>query len=212
MKGIISLNQLSPCGLVLSGVCYRHYCFGKATKAFHAWEQTKGKLSVGILMALGRFSALGKPAESPAHAQNPRYWRCRPIRPFCLASQATGRSPLCCALRIVLTDNRQTPNTGRCQSSPAHVDRAPFHPVMPTLAHNCLAAMVTWYVELFGVLCGACGNANVGDNVTTLYSPLVPVLYTTGIVAFQPRGTSANTFGALLGAILVDRGGLIILH
>ena len=46
----LSLNQLFACGLVLAGVVVA-ILFGKRNN-LHAWEQTKGKLSVGIMIAL----------------------------------------------------------------------------------------------------------------------------------------------------------------
>ncbi|WP_339720269.1 DMT family transporter [Marinomonas primoryensis] len=185
----LSLNQLFACGLVLSGVIIA-ILFGKR-QSLHAWEQTKGKLSVGILMALG--GALGQ--ASGALLSKPALLDgADPIAVSALRV-TTGAIALMLAYGLFYR-HRQ----------PEHA--IPFSQLTRQDFIGIAALATIGMVIGMSVLVWGVGNANVG--IVTTLSAVVPVLILPGLWITTGQ---RPTFGAWLGAILVVMGAaLIILH
>jgi drug/metabolite transporter (DMT)-like permease len=185
----LSLNQLFACGLVLSGVIIA-ILFGKR-QSLHAWEQTKGKLSVGILMALG--GALGQ--ASGALLSKPALLDgADPIAVSALRV-TTGAVALMLAYGLFYR-HRQ----------PEHA--IPFSQLTRQDFIGITALATIGMVIGMSVLVWGVGNANVG--IVTTLSAVVPVLILPGLWITTGQ---RPTFGAWLGAILVVTGAaLIILH
>jgi drug/metabolite transporter (DMT)-like permease len=185
----LSLNQLFACGLVLSGVVIA-ILFGKR-QSLHAWEQTKGKLSVGILMALG--GALGQ--ASGALLSKPALLDgADPIAVSALRV-TTGAIALMLAYGLFYR-HRQ----------PEHA--IPFSQLTRQDFIGIAALATIGMVIGMSVLVWGVGNANVG--IVTTLSAVVPVLILPGLWITTGQ---RPTFGAWLGAILVVTGAaLIILH
>tara|TARA_R110001599_G_scaffold39338_5_gene119978 strand:- start:10018 stop:10947 length:930 start_codon:yes stop_codon:yes gene_type:complete len=185
----LSLNQLFACGLVLSGVIIA-ILFGKR-QSLHAWEQTKGKLSVGILMALG--GALGQ--ASGALLSKPALLDgADPIAVSALRV-TTGAVALMLAYGLFYR-HRQ----------PEHA--IPFSQLTRQDFIGIAALATIGMVIGMSVLVWGVGNANVG--IVTTLSAVVPVLILPGLWVTTGQ---RPTFGAWLGAILVVTGAaLIILH
>jgi drug/metabolite transporter (DMT)-like permease len=185
----LSLNQLFACGLVLSGVVIA-ILFGKR-QSLHAWEQTKGKLSVGILMALG--GALGQ--ASGARLSKPALLDgADPIAVSALRV-TTGAVALMLAYGLFYR-HRQ----------PEHA--IPFSQLTRQDFIGIAALATIGMVIGMSVLVWGVGNANVG--IVTTLSAVVPVLILPGLWITTGQ---RPTFGAWLGAILVVTGAaLIILH
>jgi drug/metabolite transporter (DMT)-like permease len=185
----LSLNQLFACGLVLSGVVIA-ILFGKR-QSLHAWEQTKGKLSVGILMALG--GALGQ--ASGALLSKPALLDgADPIAVSALRV-TTGAVALMLAYGLFYR-HRQ----------PEHA--IPFSQLTRQDFIGITALATIGMVIGMSVLVWGVGNANVG--IVTTLSAVVPVLILPGLWITTGQ---RPTFGAWLGAILVVTGAaLIILH
>jgi drug/metabolite transporter (DMT)-like permease len=185
----LSLNQLFACGLVLSGVVIA-ILFGKR-QSLHAWEQTKGKLSVGILMALG--GALGQ--ASGALLSKPALLDgADPIAVSALRV-TTGAVALMLAYGLFYR-HRQ----------PEHA--IPFSQLTRQDFIGIAALATIGMVIGMSVLVWGVGNANVG--IVTTLSAVVPVLILPGLWVTTGQ---RPTFGAWLGAILVVTGAaLIILH
>jgi|TARA_R110001583_G_scaffold193207_1_gene361160 drug/metabolite transporter (DMT)-like permease len=185
----LSLNQLFACGLVLSGVIIA-ILFGKR-QSLHAWEQTKGKLSVGILMALG--GALGQ--ASGALLSKPALLDgADPIAVSALRV-TTGAVALMLAYGLFYR-HRQ----------PEHA--IPFSQLTRQDFIGIAALATIGMVIGMSVLVWGVGNANVG--IVTTLSAVVPVLILPGLWITTGQ---RPTFGAWLGAILVVTGAaLIILH
>lgn len=185
----LSLNQLFACGLVLSGVVIA-ILFGKR-QSLHAWEQTKGKLSVGILMALG--GALGQ--ASGALLSKPALLDgADPIAVSALRV-TTGAVALMLAYGLFYR-HRQ----------PEHA--IPFSQLTRQDFIGIAALATIGMVIGMSVLVWGVGNANVG--IVTTLSAVVPVLILPGLWITTGQ---RPTFGAWLGAILVVTGAaLIILH
>lgn len=185
----LSLNQLFACGLVLSGVVIA-ILFGKR-QSLHAWEQTKGKLSIGILMALG--GALGQ--ASGALLSKPALLDgADPIAVSALRV-TTGAVALMLAYGLFYR-HRQ----------PEHA--IPFSQLTRQDFIGIAALATIGMVIGMSVLVWGVGNANVG--IVTTLSAVVPVLILPGLWITTGQ---RPTFGAWLGAILVVTGAaLIILH
>jgi len=185
----LSLSQLFACGLVLSGVIVA-ILFGKRS-SLHAWEQTKGKLSVGVLMALG--GALGQ--ASGALLSKPALLAgADPIAVSALRV-STGAVALILAYRLFYR-HRQ----------PAHA--IPFLQLTRRDFIGIATLATIGMVIGMSVLVWGVGNANVG--IVTTLSAVVPVLILPGLWITTGQRPA---LGAWLGAILVVTGAaLIILH
>ncbi|MCV2404080.1 DMT family transporter [Marinomonas sp. C2222] len=185
----LSLQQLFACGLVISGVVIA-ILFGKRGSQ-HEWEQTKGKLSIGILMALA--GALSQ--SSGALLSKP--------------ALLSGADPIAVsALRVA---------TGAVALLVAYFFFYRHKKSNNDLAFNMLTrkdflgvtAMATIGMVIgMSVLVWGVGNAHVG--IVTTLSATVPVLFLPGLWITTGQRPA---FGAWLGAILVVFGAaLIILH
>ncbi|MDE8604280.1 DMT family transporter [Marinomonas sp. RSW2] len=185
----LSLNQLFACGLVLSGVVIA-ILFGKR-HSLHAWEQTKGKLSIGILMALG--GALGQASgallSKPALLDG--------ADPIAVSALRVTTGAVALMLAYGLFYRHRQPEHAIAFSQLTRQD------FIGITALATIGMVIGMSVLVWGV-----GNANVG--IVTTLSAVVPVLILPGLwITTSQR----PTFGAWLGAILVVTGAaLIILH
>ncbi|MFT6404144.1 MAG: drug/metabolite transporter (DMT)-like permease [Marinomonas primoryensis] len=185
----LSLNQLFACGLVLSGVVIA-ILFGKR-QSLHAWEQTKGKLSVGILMALG--GALGQASgallSKPALLDG--------ADPIAVSALRVTTGAVALMLAYGLFYRHRQPEHAIPFSQLTRQDFIGIA-VLATIGMVIGMSVLVWGV----------GNANVG--IVTTLSAVVPVLILPGLWITTGQ---RPTFGAWLGAILVVMGAaLIILH
>jgi drug/metabolite transporter (DMT)-like permease len=185
----LSFSQLLACGLVLTGVIIA-ILFGKRNN-HHAWEETKGKLSIGILMALG--GALGQ--ASGALLSKPALLDgADPIAVSALRV-STGAIALILAYGLVYRHKQPVGAIPFWQ-----LNRSDFLGVatMATIGMVIGMSFLVWGV----------GNANVG--IVTTLSAVVPVLILPGLWITTGQRPA---LGAWLGAILVVIGAtLIILH
>lgn len=185
----LSLGQLFACGLVLSGVVVA-ILFGKRS-SLHAWEQTKGKLSVGILMALG--GALGQASgallSKPALLDG--------ADPIAVSALRVGTGAVALMLAYGLFYRHKQPASA-----------IPFSQLTRRDFLGIGALATIGMVIGMSVLVWGVGNANVG--IVTTLSAVVPVLILPGLWITTGQRPA---FGAWLGAILVVSGAaLIILH
>ncbi|MEP0073451.1 MAG: DMT family transporter [Marinomonas sp.] len=185
----LSLNQLFACGLVLTGVVIA-ILFGKRNNN-HAWEQTKGKLSLGILMALG--GALGQ--ASGALLSKPALLDgADPIAVSALRV-STGAVALILAYGLFYRHKQPADLIALRHLKPADFIGVT---VMASIGMVTGMSLLVWGV----------GNANVG--IVTTLSAVVPVII---LPALWVTTGQRPAFGAWLGAILVVTGAsLIILH
>jgi len=191
----LTFSQLLACGLVLTGVIIA-ILFGKRAvfkdgKNNHAWEQTKGKLSAGILMALG--GALGQ--ASGALLSKPALLDgADPIAVSALRV-STGAIALILAYGLFYRHKQPT-------------DSLPFWQLNTADFLGVTAMATIGMVIGMSLLVWGVGNANVG--IVTTLSAVVPVLI---LPALWITTGQRPAFGAWLGAILVVAGAaLIILH
>lgn len=185
----LTLWQLFACGLVLTGVVIA-ILFGKRTQA-HDWEQTKGRLSVGILMALG--GALGQASgallSKPALLDG--------ADPIAVSALRVSTGAIALALAYGLYYRHRLPATALSFQQLTYKD-----------ALGLITIAIVGMVIGMSVLVWGIGHSDVG-LVTTL-SATVPVLILPGLWITTRQIPS---FGAWLGAILVVLGAsLIILH
>ncbi|MEL0613964.1 DMT family transporter [Marinomonas arenicola] len=183
------LWQLFACGLVLTGVVIA-ILFGKRTQS-HDREQTKGRLSVGILMALG--GALGQASgallSKPALLDG--------ADPIAVSALRVSTGAIALALAYGLYYRHRLPATALSFQQLTYKD-----------ALGLMTIAIVGMVIGMSVLVWGIGHADVG-LVTTL-SATVPVLILPGLWITTRQIPS---FGAWLGAILVVIGAsLIILH
>ncbi|MEP3349031.1 MAG: DMT family transporter [Marinomonas sp.] len=185
----LSLNQLFACGLVLTGVVIA-ILFGKRNNN-HAWEQTKGKLSAGILMALG--GALGQASgallSKPALLDG--------ADPIAVSALRVSTGAIALILAYGLFYRHKQP-----------ADALPIWQLKAADFIGATAMATIGMVIGMSILVWGIGNANVG--IVTTLSAVVPVLI---LPALWITTGQRPAFGAWLGAILVVTGAaLIILH
>lgn len=185
----LTLQQLFACSLVMTGVVIA-ILFGKRGN-HHEWEQTKGKLSIGILLALA--GALGQSCGALL------------IKPALL----DGADPIAVsALRV---------STGAIALLVAYFLFYRHRQSSSALAFNALTrkdflgvtTMATIGMVIgMSLLVWGVGNAHIG--IVTTLSAIVPVLVLPGLWITTGQRPA---LGAWLGAILVVLGAaLIILH
>ena len=185
----LSLNQLFACGLVLTGVVIA-ILFGKRNNN-HAWEQTKGKLSAGILMALG--GALGQASgallSKPALLDG--------ADPIAVSALRVSTGAIALILAYGLFYRHKQP-----------ADALPIWQLKAADFIGATAMATIGMVIGMSILVWGIGNANVG--IVTTLSAVVPVLI---LPALWITTGQRPAFGAWLGAILVVTGASqIILH
>lgn len=185
----LSLQQLFACSLVITGVVIA-ILFGKRGNQ-HEWEQTKGKLSIGILLALA--GALGQSSGAL----------------LCKPALVSGADPIAVStLRVA---------TGAIALLAAYFFFYRHSKSSNDLAFNMLTrkdflgitAMATIGMVIgVTVLVWGIDNAHVG--IVTTLSAIVPVLILPGLWITTGQRPA---FGAWIGAIFVVLGAaLIILH
>ena len=185
----LTLSQLFACALVLMGVIIA-ILFGKR-QVTHAWEDTKGKLSVGVLMALG--GALGQASGALLS------------KPALLA----GADPIgVSALRVSTGALALILAYGLYYRHKQAADSLTFSQLkLADYLGLCALATIGMVIGM-SVLVWGVGNANVG--IVTTLSAIVPVLILPGLwITTRQR----PALGAWIGAVLVVIGAaLIILH
>lgn len=178
----LSLNQLFACSLVLLGVVIA-ILFGRKNN-LHAWEQTKGKLSMGILLALG--AALGQASgallSKPALVDG--------ADPIAVSALRVGTAALALAFAYGLYYRHKQP-----------VDALPFEQLTRFDFMGITALATIGMVIGMSVLVWGVGNANVG--IVTTLSAVVPVLILPGLWITTGQRPA---FGAWIGATLVVVG------
>lgn len=185
----LSFSQLLACGLVLTGVIIA-ILFGKRNNN-HAWEQTKGKLSAGILMALG--GALGQASgallSKPALLDG--------ADPIAVSALRVSTGAIALILAYGLFYRHKQP------ADALHFWQLNSSDFLGVIAMATIGMVIGMSLLVWGV-----GNANVG--IVTTLSAVVPVLI---LPALWITTGQRPAFGAWLGAILVVAGAsLIILH
>ncbi|BFM49880.1 DMT family transporter [Marinomonas sp. THO17] len=179
--------QLFACSLVLTGVIIA-ILFGKRENA-HAWEQTKGHLGVGILMALG--GALGQASgtllSKPALLSG--------ADPIAVSALRVTTGAIALILAYGLYYRHRQPNT----ALPLQQLNIRDYLGITTLAT--MGMVIGMSVLVWGV-----GNANVG--IVTTLSAIVPVLILPGL--WMTTG-QRPAVGAWIGAILVVLGAALII-
>ncbi|MCW4628793.1 MULTISPECIES: DMT family transporter [Marinomonas] len=183
----LSFNQLFACGLVLVGVVIA-ILFGRKN-SLHAWEQTKGKLSIGILLALG--AALGQASgallSKPALVDG--------ADPIAVSALRVGTGALALVLAYGLYYRHKQP----AEAIPfSQLTRFDF---MGIAALATIGMVIGMSVLVWGV-----GNANVG--IVTTLSAVVPVLILPGLWITTGQRPA---FGAWIGAIFVVAGAAFII-
>ena len=183
----LSFNQLFACGLVLIGVVIA-ILFGRRV-SLHAWEQTKGKLSSGILLALG--AALGQASgallSKPALIDG--------ADPIAVSALRVGTAAFALALAYGLYYRHKQP-----------ADAIPFSQLTRADFMGIAALATIGMVIGMSVLVWGVGNANVG--IVTTLSAVVPVLILPGLWITTGQ---RPTFGAWIGAIFVVVGAALII-
>lgn len=183
----LSLNQLFACGLVLAGVVVA-ILFGKRNN-LHAWEQTKGKLSVGIMMALG--GALGQAGgallSKPALLDG--------ADPIAVSALRVSTGAVALVLAYGLFYRHKLPE-----------EAIPFGQLTRLDFMGITALAIIGMVTGMSLLVWGIGNANVG--IVTTLSAVVPVLILPGLWITTGQRPA---LGAWLGAILVVIGATLII-
>ncbi|MBJ7538000.1 DMT family transporter [Marinomonas transparens] len=178
----LTLQQLFACGVVLSGVIIA-ILFGKRQNQ-HAWEQTKGNLSVGILMALG--GALGQ-ASGALLSKPALIGGADPIA-VSAVRVTTGAIALLLAYGLYYRHKQ-----------PKHA-----LPLQQLTTSDYLGVAVMGIIGMvigMSILVWGIGNANVG--IVTTLSATVPVLILPGLWV---KTGERPALGAWVGAILVVTG------
>lgn len=185
----LTVWQLFACALVLTGVIIA-ILFGKRQQA-HAWEETKGKLSVGIMLGLGGAfgQASGALLSKPALLDG--------ADPIAVSALRVTTGAAALVIAYTLYYRHRLPKTA-----------VPFS----ELKAKDFLGLTT--LALFGMVIGmsilvwGIGHADVG--IVTTLSATVPVLILPGLWITTGQRPA---IGAWLGAILVVAGAaLIILH
>jgi len=183
----LSLTQLLACGLVFSGVIIA-ILFGKRREQLHEWEQTKGKLSTGVLFALGGAlgQACGALLSKPALLDG--------ADPIAVSTVRVSAGAIALLLAYGLYYRHRRP----ASSLPfSELTRSDF---MGITALATIGMVIGMSVLVWGV-----GHANVG--IVTTLSAIVPVLILPGLwITTKQR----PAFGAWIGAILVVIGAALI--
>lgn len=183
----LSFNQLFACGLVLMGVVIA-ILFGRRV-SLHAWEQTKGKLSIGILLALG--AALGQASgallSKPALIDG--------ADPIAVSALRVGTAAFALALAYGLYYRHKQP-----------ADAIPFALLTRSDFIGIAALATIGMVIGMSVLVWGVGNANVG--IVTTLSAVVPVLILPGLWITTGQRPA---FGAWVGAIFVFAGAALLI-
>lgn len=183
----LNLPQLFACALVLCGVVVA-ILFGRRHQT-HAWEQTKGKLSTGVLMALG--GALGQ--ASGALLSKPALLSGADPIAVSAIRVSTGAIALLLAYGLYYR-HRQPKNA------------VPLRDM--TLSDYGRLTLTATFGMVIGmsVLVWGIGHANVG--IVTTLSATVPVLI---LPALWITTKQRPAFGAWIGAILVVIGASLII-
>ncbi|TXR53063.1 DMT family transporter [Reinekea thalattae] len=190
----LSLLQLFACSLVLSGVIIA-ILFGKQDNPHH-WEQTKGRLSVGIMLALGGAlgQAVGALLSKPALLAGVDAIAVATLR-VATASVALLVAYVLFYLPAIKRRKETTPRPAFWQ--------------IPLIDYLGLALMATLGMVIgMSLLVWGIGNAHIG--IVTTLSAVVPVLV---LPALWLTTGQRPALGAWLGAtLLVIGAALIIWH
>ncbi|RNF48685.1 DMT family transporter [Marinomonas hwangdonensis] len=183
----LSFSQLFACSLVLTGVVIA-ILFGRRN-SLHAWEQTKGKLSIGILLALG--AALGQASgallSKPALLDG--------ADPIAVSALRVGTGALALILAYGIFYRHKRP-----------VGAIPFDQ-LTRIDFMGIATLATIGMVIgMSVLVWGVGNANVG--IVTTLSAVVPVLILPGLWLTTGQRPA---LGAWVGAFFVVAGAALII-
>lgn len=183
----LSFSQLFACSLVLTGVVIA-ILFGRRN-SLHAWEQTKGKLSIGILLALG--AALGQASgallSKPALLDG--------ADPIAVSALRVGTGALALVLVYSLFYRHKRP-----------VGAIPFGQLTRVDFIGIATLATIGMVIGMSVLVWGVGNANVG--IVTTLSAVVPVLILPGLWLTTGQRPA---LGAWVGAFFVVAGAALII-
>lgn len=183
----LSFSQLFACSLVLTGVVIA-ILFGRRN-SLHAWEQTKGKLSVGILLALG--AALGQASgallSKPALLDG--------ADPIAVSALRVGTGALALILAYGIFYRHKRP-----------VGAIPFGQLTRVDFMGIATLATIGMVIGMSVLVWGVGNANVG--IVTTLSAVVPVLILPGLWLTTGQRPA---LGAWVGAFFVVAGAALII-
>ncbi len=183
----LSFSQLFACSLVLTGVVIA-ILFGRRN-SLHAWEQTKGKLSIGILLALG--AALGQASgallSKPALLDG--------ADPIAVSALRVGTGALALILAYGLFYRHKRP-----------VGAIPFGQLTRVDFMGIATLATIGMVIGMSVLVWGVGNANVG--IVTTLSAVVPVLILPGLWLTTGQRPA---LGAWVGAFFVVAGAALII-
>lgn len=183
----LSFSQLFACSLVLTGVVIA-ILFGRKD-SLHAWEQTKGKLSMGILLALG--AALGQASgallSKPALLDG--------ADPIAVSALRVGTGALALVLVYSLFYRHKRP-----------VGAIPFGQLTRVDFIGIATLATIGMVIGMSVLVWGVGNANVG--IVTTLSAVVPVLILPGLWLTTGQRPA---LGAWVGAFFVVAGAALII-
>ncbi|MCB5162147.1 DMT family transporter [Marinomonas algarum] len=183
----LTLEQLFACSVVLLGVVIA-ILFGKRGNT-HAWEQTKGKLSTGVLFALG--AALGQASgallSKPALLDG--------ADPVAVSALRVGTGAVALMAAYMLFYRHKQPT-----------DAVPFAQLTWRDGAGMIVLATIGMVIGMSVLVWGVGNANVG--IVTTLSAVVPVLLLPGLwITTKQR----PALGAWIGATLVVVGASLII-
>lgn len=183
----LSFSQLFACSLVLTGVVIA-ILFGRRN-SLHAWEQTKGKLSIGILLALG--AALGQASgallSKPALLDG--------ADPIAVSALRVGTGALALILAYGIFYRHKRP-----------VGAIPFGQLTRVDFIGIATLATIGMVIGMSVLVWGVGNANVG--IVTTLSAVVPVLILPGLWLTTGQRPA---LGAWVGAFFVVAGAALII-
>lgn len=183
----LSFSQLFACSLVLTGVVIA-ILFGRRN-SLHAWEQTKGKLSIGILLALG--AALGQASgallSKPALLDG--------ADPIAVSALRVGTGALALILAYGIFYRHKRP-----------VGAIPFGQLTRVDFMGIATLATIGMVIGMSVLVWGVGNANVG--IVTTLSAVVPVLILPGLWLTTGQRPA---LGAWVGAFFVVAGAALII-
>jgi len=185
----LSLLELFACSLVLMGVITA-ILFGKRKAQEHSWEETKGKLYIGVLMALG--GALGQ--ASGALLSKPALLAGADTIAVSAVRVSVGAIALTLAYNLYY--KHRLPKT----------DRFTFSSIPLTIYGRLVVMACIGMVVGMSVLVWGIGKGNVG--IVTTLSATTPVLI---LPAIWITTRQRPAIGAWVGAILVVLGASLII-
>ena len=185
----LSLIELLACTLVLIGVIVA-ILFGKRKAQEHSWEETKGKLYIGILMALG--GALGQ--ASGALLSKPALLAGADTVAVSAIRVSVGAIALTLAYNLYYKRHSSLADTFTFRSTPL-IEYGRL------VLMACIGMVIGMSVLVWGI-----GKGNVG--IVTTLSATTPVLI---LPAIWLTTGQRPAFGAWIGALLVVVGASMII-